>query len=182
MIRLRKYFTAMCGLLRLCREEFWNGGRIRLQGVHYYIGPGVKVRVSPSAFVDLGKKTWLDKDVYISASGNIQIGTNNYFNSNCKVVAMSGIRIGNNNLFGPNVIIVDHNHRYDDPNKLICEQGFVSAPITIGSNIWIGGNVTICQGVSIADGVIVGANSVVTKSITEPGVYAGTPVKKISDR
>lgn len=181
-MKLRKYLSAAIGLLRLCREEIWNMGRIQIHGLYYYIGRGIRIRVSPTARVDLGRKNWFDRDMYISASGNISLGTNNYFSSNCRLVAMSEICIGNDNLFGPNVIIVDHNHRFTDTQELICKQGFTKAPVTIGSNVWIGGNVTICQGVHIADGVVVGAGSVVTKSITEPGVYAGLPAKKIKDR
>ena len=38
-------------------------------------------------------------------------------------------------------------------------------------------------GVSIAEGVVVGANSVVTKDLTEPwSIYLGSPCKKIRDR
>lgn len=53
----------------------------------------------------------------------------------------------------------------------------------------IGNNVFICTGakifgdINIADDVIVGANSIVNKSIDEPGItVAGIPAKKISDR
>ena len=33
--------------------------------------------------------------------------------------------------------------------------------------------------VSICDQVVIGAGSVVTKDITEPGIYAGNPAKKL---
>ena len=49
----------------------------------------------------------------------------------------------------------------------------------IGNNVSIGSNATILP-IDICDGVVIGAGSVVTKSITEPGVYAGCPAKKIS--
>jgi acetyltransferase-like isoleucine patch superfamily enzyme len=48
----------------------------------------------------------------------------------------------------------------------------------IGSNVSIGSNATILP-VSICDGVVIGAGSVVTKNITEKGIYAGNPAKKI---
>ena len=48
----------------------------------------------------------------------------------------------------------------------------------IGSNVSIGSNSTILP-VNIFDQVIIGAGSVVTKDILEPGVYAGNPAKKI---
>ena len=46
----------------------------------------------------------------------------------------------------------------------------------IGNNVSIGTNATIMP-VTICDGVVVGAASVVTKSIDEPGIYAGNPAR-----
>jgi len=48
----------------------------------------------------------------------------------------------------------------------------------IGNRVSIGSNATILP-VIICDDVVVGAGSVVTKNITEPGIYAGNPAKKI---
>lgn len=46
----------------------------------------------------------------------------------------------------------------------------------IGNRVSIGSNATILP-VQICDGAVVGAGAVVTKHITEPGVYAGNPAK-----
>jgi len=48
----------------------------------------------------------------------------------------------------------------------------------IGNNVSIGSNVTILP-VTICDHVVIGAGAVVTKDITEPGIYAGNPARKI---
>jgi acetyltransferase-like isoleucine patch superfamily enzyme len=47
----------------------------------------------------------------------------------------------------------------------------------IGNNVSIGSNATILP-VNICDNVVVGAGAVVTKNITEGGVYLGNPAKK----
>lgn len=49
---------------------------------------------------------------------------------------------------------------------------------TIGNNVSIGSNATILP-VNICDNVVIGAGAVVTKDITQPGIYAGNPAKKI---
>lgn len=49
---------------------------------------------------------------------------------------------------------------------------------TIGNQVSIGTNATILP-VSICDNVVIGAGSVVTKDIHEPGIYAGNPAKKL---
>ncbi len=48
----------------------------------------------------------------------------------------------------------------------------------IGNHVSIGSNVTILP-VTICDHVVIGAGSVVTKSIDKPGIYAGNPARKI---
>lgn len=54
-------------------------------------------------------------------------------------------------------------------------------PVNIGNRVFLSVNSTVLCGVSICDDVIVGANSVVSRSITEPGVYVGMPVHKVAD-
>ncbi len=176
---MRRSVMLAFGILRLMREYALCGGRLKLSGIKYYLGKNAQLWVQAGGSCHLGKKTWLSDNSYFSANGSIRLGYNNFFNANCRVIAMDRIDIGDNNLFGPNVVIVDHDHNFSDPDRLICEQGFTSKPIRIGSDIWVGANVTICAGVSICDRVVIGANSVVTRSITEPGVYAGLPAKPI---
>ena len=48
----------------------------------------------------------------------------------------------------------------------------------LGDRVSIGSNATILP-VSICDDVVVGAGSVVTRDIVEPGIYAGNPARKI---
>lgn len=49
---------------------------------------------------------------------------------------------------------------------------------TIGNRVSLGSNATIMP-VRIADDIVIGAGAVVTKDLTEPGVYAGNPAKLV---
>ena len=49
---------------------------------------------------------------------------------------------------------------------------------TIGNNVSIGSNATMMP-VEVCDNVVIGAGAVVTKNITEPGIYAGNPARFI---
>lgn len=52
---------------------------------------------------------------------------------------------------------------------------------TIGDNVFIGTGAKIIGDIAIADDCVIGANSVVVKSITEKGItVAGVPAKKVS--
>jgi acetyltransferase-like isoleucine patch superfamily enzyme len=46
----------------------------------------------------------------------------------------------------------------------------------IGNHVSVGTNVTVLP-ITICDHVVIGAGSVVTKDITEPGIYAGNPAR-----
>lgn len=48
----------------------------------------------------------------------------------------------------------------------------------IGNAVSIGSNATILP-VDICDNVVIAAGAVVTKNITEPGIYVGNPAKKL---
>jgi serine acetyltransferase len=50
-----------------------------------------------------------------------------------------------------------------------------------GDNVVIGANSVVVGPVDICDNVVVGAMSLVNRSISEPGVYVGVPVRRIRD-
>ena len=62
---------------------------------------------------------------------------------------------------------------------MIHPTAIVSEKAVIGDNVSIGSNVTILP-VNVCNNVVIGAGSVVTKDITQPGTYVGNPARKIS--
>ena len=48
----------------------------------------------------------------------------------------------------------------------------------LGSHVSVGTNATVLP-VTICDHVVIGAGAVVTKDITEPGIYVGNPARKV---
>lgn len=69
---------------------------------------------------------------------------------------------------GPNVITLGSTH------ERVTKHGTI-----IGENTYIGAGTKIAADTHIGDNIVVGANSFVNKDLTEPGIYAGTPVKFI---
>lgn len=59
------------------------------------------------------------------------------------------------------------------------EQANKVQPITLGRDVWLGANCVVLKGVNIGDRAIVGAGSVVTKSIPSGEIWAGSPARKI---
>ena len=108
---------------------------------------------------------------------NCSIGRNNH------ITAIDKIKIGDNLLTGQDVTITDNSHgdcSLDDiATPPIFRQLRSKGPIIIGDNVWIGSKATILSGVKIGNNVVVGANSVVTKSIPDNAVVGGIPAKII---
>jgi acetyltransferase-like isoleucine patch superfamily enzyme len=103
--------------------------------------------------------------IRLRENGKMIIGKNVFFNSFCSLTCHKSIIIGDNTIFGENVKIYDHNHKYNINNVLIKDQGFSTAPITIGNNCWIGSNVTILKGVNIGDNSVIGCGLIVYKDV-----------------
>jgi len=100
----------------------------------------------------------------------------------------STIRIGDNVMFGPEVTIRGGNHRFDVvglPIRSVTEamkRAEDDLGVVIEEDVWVGGRSTILHGVTIGRGCVIGAGSVVTKSIPAYSVAAGVPAKVIRRR
>ena len=70
-------------------------------------------------------------------------------------------------------------------NSIIGASSYLSPRVTVcgncnvGRRVFLGAGCVIRDGVSICDDAVIGAGAVVVKDITEPGIYAGIPAKKI---
>jgi maltose O-acetyltransferase len=93
------------------------------------------------------------------------------------------VQVGADVMMGPRVTILTRNHAFCDPERPMNEQGAAEvAPVTIEDDVWIGMATIILPGVTIGTGAVIGAGSVVTKSIPPYSVSAGNPARVIRDR
>ena len=116
---------------------------------------------------------------------SLHIGENLEINDFVHISAFQEIRIGNNVLMASKIYISDSNHgNYADGRPFDIEKPFrsheISAkPIVIGDNVWIGESVCILGGVTIGENSIIGAMSLVTKSIPPYSIAVGNPARVI---
>lgn len=91
------------------------------------------------------------------------------------------ISVGDNVNLASNVTFITHDVIYNMLNKKAGEKKHEEylGCIKIGDNVFIGANTTILYDVNIASDVIVGADSLVNRSLEKSGVYAGIPAKYI---
>ena len=124
-----------------------------------------------------GAELWLQPPFYCDYGSNIIVGDKVFFNFNCVVLDVTYVRIGSRALFGPNVQIYTATHPIDHQVRA---SGVESAkPITIGEDVWVGGNAVINPGVTIGDRSVIGAGSVVTRTIPADVFAAGNPCRVI---
>lgn len=116
----------------------------------------------------------------------IIIGENVQINDYVHISAMEKVTIGDNVLIASKVFISDLNHGsygsddiHDSPNTPPNERKLFCKPIIIEDNVWLGEFVSVLQGVTIGKGTIVGANSVVSKSLPPFTIAVGAPAKVI---
>lgn len=110
----------------------------------------------------------------------ISIGNRVTSTADLQIAALSEIIIEDDVMFASNIHINDGVHGYENANIAYKYQKIGKvAPITIKKGCWIGQNVMIMPGVTIGEFSIIGANSIVTESISEKCIAVGNPAKII---
>lgn len=112
-------------------------------------------------------------------------GTNIELNDYVHIAAGEKIIIGNNVLIASKVFISDINHgnytdtNQDNPLTVPNIRKLSTKPLIIEDNVWIGESVSILPGVTIGKGSIIGANSLVSKSVPPFSIAVGNPARVI---
>ena len=128
----------------LCSEDLIFGDFVT-------IGRGTLIRPSSYYGNDLGKGMTIGEHSSIGPYG---------------YVGCSGkISIGDNVMIGPKCSLFAENHNFSDTEKSIKSQGVNQKGITIEDDCWIGSNAIILDGVTIGKGSVIGAGTLISKSI-----------------
>lgn len=121
------------------------------------------------------------------AYDHIELGNNVYIGPHATfMAAISTIKIGNKVVFGPHVKIMAGDHRtnvigqymYDVKEK----QPNNDLDVIIEDDVWVGASAIILKGVTVGRGSIIGAGTVVSRSIPPYSVVIGNPGRVIKKR
>lgn len=133
-----------------------------------------------------GRNVQITAPFYVDYGAFIFLGDNCEINMNCVFLDCNAITIGDNALIAPGVHIytVYHPLRAEERMNRDGAGEFpfalsLTAPVTIGDNVWIGGGTHIMPGVSIGSNVTVGAGSLVTASLPDNVLAYGSPCRVI---
>ena len=146
------------------------------------IRTGLRLKLAPQGRFRVGENCVIERDATIECIGILDVGARSIFGHHCTLAAKESVVIGEDCLIAEMVSIRDHDHRFEDFEIPIREQGASCAPIRIGSNVWLAARVVVMKGVTIGDGAIVGAGAVVTRDIPSGAIAVGVPARVIKMR
>lgn len=116
--------------------------------------------------------------------GEITIGDNVSINTNVSIGAADNglIVIGNNVIIAQNVVLRASDHRYENIDIPIVNQGHTGGRIIVEDDVWIGANVVVTRNTRIGCHSIVAAGAIVTKDVEPYSIVGGVPAKLIRKR
>lgn len=137
---------------------------------------------------ELNEGVYLQGPITFHYGIHTKIGRGTFINFNFTCQDDAEVTIGENCNFGPNVTIVTPLHPMiaserkslrlpDGSEKRLCW----AKPVHIGNECWFGANVVVCPGVTIGDNCVIGAGSVVTRSIPANTFAVGNPCRVIRE-
>ncbi len=115
---------------------------------------------SPCMFSTLVRGAKIDIDDNCGFSGTV-------------IGCAKSITLGKNVRCGANTLITDTDWHHGDPRT------GEDKPIVIEDNVWLGYGVKVLKGVTIGENSLIGAGSIVTKSIPANCIAVGNPCKVI---
>ncbi len=138
----------------------------------------VRKDLVPFRKCQIGARTVVESYSLINnAVGDLIIGSNSRIGVGNTVIGP--VWIGDYVQIGQHVLISGLNHKYENIDITIAEQGIEVSPVKINNNVWIGANAVILAGITIGEHCVVGAGSVVTKDIPPFSVVVGNPAKVV---
>lgn len=117
-----------------------------------------------------------------SVGEGLVIGDNSNIGPYSYVGCSGLVTIGRNVIMGPRVSLFAENHRFDDVETAIRDQGVIRDPIVIQDDCWIASGVSILAGVTIGQGAVVASGSIVTHDVPPYSVVAGVPARVLRSR
>ena len=162
-------------------------------GARLQIGPGVvtehrhhgvRFSLGPGARISIGEGTWLRSDLgpvqlFAFEGAEIELGPDCFLNG-CHLSAKSSLRLGRSAWVGPGSRIFD-----SDQHDLDADHPEVTQPVVVGDFAWVASDVTVLRGVEIGAHCVIGARSLVTRSIPAHTLAYGVPARpggEVGDR
>jgi acetyltransferase-like isoleucine patch superfamily enzyme len=140
--------------------------------------------ITPLRLADIGPGVRMAPNVSLRNGERIKIGAHSRISAHCSIWAgdsVGRITVGRHALLAPQVFITASSY-HTESGMLVMDQPKFERDVVIGDDVWLGTLVTVVPGVEIADGCIIGAGSVVRRSIPAGSIAMGNPARIIGRR
>lgn len=153
-----------------------NGHGVAL-GAFGYIDCSAEEGLNLADRVTIRERAWIQSRSGLNKrAAGLWIGERSYIGPNAVIGLGGPVRIGADVQIGAGFTLTAEAHVADAHGSFT--GGEVSrVGVRIGDNCWFGNNVSVLDGVTIGEGCIIGAGSIVTRSIPAHSVAYGAPAK-----
>jgi acetyltransferase-like isoleucine patch superfamily enzyme len=160
-------------------------GKSRDLSLHYAseISRRLATRIRLGNRVEIGKHTWLHLGMEGAHEIKITMEDGCRIAARCTITAKNSIYLERDVVLGSDVLVMDHNHAYEDVSTPIKRQGPTpGGRIRIGEGCRIGqGAAVLCDRGELVLGrnCVVAAGAVVTRSFPPDSVLSGNPARAV---
>ncbi len=138
-----------------------------------------RIELLTKLFGKVGSIMAVQSPFYCDFGYNIVVGENFYANHGLVILDGAKVVFGDNVFIGPYCGFYTAGHPIDFKRR---NEGLEFAhPITVGDNVWFGAHVQVLPNVKIGSNVVIGAGSVVTKSIPDNVIAVGNPCRVLRE-
>ncbi len=125
----------------------------------------------------IGRQVLIRPTAWVTFPWKLSIGDFSWIGDEVGLYSLGEIRIGSHTVISQRSYLSAGTHDYTRPTFDI-----LAPPITIGSQVWIAADVLVGPGASVGDGCVVGARSLVLKSLPPGMICYGNPAVPIRPR
>jgi len=141
------------------------------------------IRESGGGSITIGRNCEIhDFAMIMTYGGHIVIGDNCSVNPFTLLYGHGGVKIGTGVRIAAHTVIIPANHYPGGDERPLYKLGVTGKGIVISDHVWIGAGCLILDGVTIGRNAIIGAGSVVTKSVPANATAVGVPARVVGQR
>ncbi len=149
-----------------------------------FIGPDVRFEVRPGfGRIIVGPWCHFGEGARIRChEGTLRIGAKSILAARVTVNTWLDIDIGIGCLLGDGVYVCDFDHRLEELDRPIKDQGIVKTPVRLADDVWLGTKSTVTRGTRMGQGAVLAANSVAKGDYPAYTIAAGSPARVVRYR
>ena len=163
--------------LRVCGVRAARGCNV--YGFIRVVGDPRRIVLGEGCSIHSGVAFWTHD--YGSGHGTIVLGRRVTCLRGVTFNSYERIEVGDDTAFGDGCYVQDNDHG-TEPGIPVMQQDTHGSPIVIGQDVWFGARSIVLKGVTVGDHTIVGAGSVVVKSLPADSVAVGVPCRVVKTR